>query len=165
MVNKLLDIGIIFKTEKLSYKGFQKMFGRSVGLRAPGMFISMLRRKAESASGLVEEFSCFKTRLSQTCHCGLRVKKKLSQRCHDCPCGVKAQRDLYSAHLARFVTHESLDISRAAKAWATTEPVLGRAISRLSQRANSRPWFASFGIKRQSPSHCQKGIVVCRGRG
>lgn len=67
MVNSILSEGDTFKLEKLSYKAFQKLYGRSVGKRAPGMFVSHLKRKAESAGGKVVEFPTYSTKLSQTC--------------------------------------------------------------------------------------------------
>ena len=97
------------------YRSFQKLYGKSVNRRAPGLFVSSLRRKAESAGGKVEEFSTYRTKLSQTCHCGKREKKKLSQRWPDCSCGVEAQRDLYNAYLAKFVEEENLDTFQAKK--------------------------------------------------
>lgn len=117
LINQILSYGNIIKTEKLSYKAFQKNFGKSVGFRAPGKFIEKLCRKAESANGRVIEFSTYKTKLSQMCHCGKQVKKKLSQRWHECECGVCAQRDLFSAYLALFVDNEKLNTSQAKNAW------------------------------------------------
>ncbi|XWK85928.1 MAG: transposase [Phormidium sp.] len=49
LVNEILSLGNIIKLENLSYKAFQKLFGKSVGKRAPGEFVSHLKRKAESA--------------------------------------------------------------------------------------------------------------------
>jgi hypothetical protein len=43
-VHELVAVGNTVVTEKISYKGWQKQYGRSVGLRAPGMFVEMLRR-------------------------------------------------------------------------------------------------------------------------
>src|SRR5215470_4955739 len=43
-VHELVAVGNTMVTEQISYKGWQKQYGRSVGLRAPGMFIEMLRR-------------------------------------------------------------------------------------------------------------------------
>ena len=116
----------------MSYKAFQKDYGKSVGSRGPGLFISFLRRKAESAGIEVEEFSTYKMFLSQRCHCGMRRKKKCSERWHNCSCGVCAQRNLYSAYLARFVEDDELDTSQALLAWAAAEPLLERAVSRLN---------------------------------
>jgi hypothetical protein len=43
-VHEIVAVGNTVILEKISYKGWQKQYGRSVGLRAPGMFIKMLRR-------------------------------------------------------------------------------------------------------------------------
>ena len=69
--------GNLIKTEKLSYVGFQKNFGKSVGKRAPGSLLEILRRKAANAGGEVIEFNTGTTALSQSCHCGNRQKKAL----------------------------------------------------------------------------------------
>lgn len=156
-INQLLGFGDYFKTEKLSYSSFQKNYGKSVGFRAPGLFVKMLKRKAERAGGKVLEFSTYKTKLSQTCHCTRQRKKKLSERWHSCECGVHAQRDMYSAYLAIFVNEESkLDTIQASKSWTVAESLLGRVVSSLEQRTSGKLCFSSFGLnlnKRQSPSH------------
>jgi hypothetical protein len=107
-----LKQGKHIKTEKLSYKAFQKMCpepakDQSVQNRAPGMFLEILRRKAENAGGSVTEFVTSTTKLSQYCHkCGKYNKKPLSQRVHTC-CNLNIQRDLYSAFLAGSVVEKS----------------------------------------------------------
>lgn len=68
LANRLLEQGSTIKTEKLSYKSLQKNFGRSVKVRAPGMFVSTLRRKAEGAGGGMVEIKTRHTRLSQFDH-------------------------------------------------------------------------------------------------
>ncbi|HEY9796530.1 MAG TPA: transposase [Leptolyngbyaceae cyanobacterium] len=103
LVNNILRTGDTFKLEKLSYKAFQKLFGKSVGKRAPGMFVSHLKNKAERAGGRVVEIPTHSTKLSQTCQCGRVKKKKLSERVHKCECGIQMQRDLYSAFLAKHI--------------------------------------------------------------
>jgi hypothetical protein len=63
--------------------------------RAPGLHVVMMRRKAESAGGdRLYELSTKTSALSQTCLCGNRKKKPLSQRVHRCECGIKEDRDL-----------------------------------------------------------------------
>jgi putative transposase len=160
LANKVLSLGSKIKTEKLSYKAFQKLFGKSVGKRAPGLFVEKLRRKAANAGGVVEEFSTYKTKLSQTCHCGKVQKKKLSQRWHICSCGVKAQRDLYSAFLARHVKNNYLNIRQVKKSWTTAELLLRHAMLRLEQTTNRELLLSSFGVhlrRRQSGSHAERG--------
>ena len=43
-VHEIVAIGNTVILEKLSYKAWQKQYGKSVGLRAPGMFVEQLRR-------------------------------------------------------------------------------------------------------------------------
>ncbi len=45
MANRILAIGTDIHTEKLSYRGFQKLYGRSISIRAPRTFLSILTRK------------------------------------------------------------------------------------------------------------------------
>jgi putative transposase len=84
LANQILAHGVLIKTEKLSYKAFQKLFGRSIGIRAPGLFVAILTRKAENAGGQVIAFNTRTTALSQTCVCGRRIPKRLSERVHVC---------------------------------------------------------------------------------
>ena len=134
MVNSILTQGNVFKLEKLSYKAFQKLFGKSVGKRAPGMFVAHLKRKAENAGGRVVEFPTYKTKLSQTCQCGQVKKKRLSERVHQCDCGVLAQRDLYSAFLSRNVYPETnlLQADLCLLHWSGVEPLLMAAWKRAT---------------------------------
>ena len=44
LVHQIVRVGNTIITEKLSYRGWQKRYGSSVGLRAPGMLIDHLRR-------------------------------------------------------------------------------------------------------------------------
>ena len=154
LVNRVLAMGNTINLEKLSYRAWQRNFGKSVGFRAPGMFVSILRRKAESAGGAVNEFPV-RNRLSQICHnCGESKKKSLSQRWHSCSCGIHAQRDLYSAFLAMNIVGNDLDISQAQFAWTGAEPLLCHAISRCDQTVIGKVRFASFGLNRsQNGSH------------
>ena len=144
MVNETLRMGNVFKFEKLSYRALQRMFGKSVNIRAPGMFFQELARKAESAGGEVLEFPTrLKVKgtetcvgLSSYCVCGEHRKKPLSERWHICSCGVRCQRDLYSAYLACFVKQIGqndfeLDAGTAARQWPGAEPLLQAASGRI----------------------------------
>ena len=155
MINRLLRMGDAFKLEKLSYRAFQRRYGRSVGMRAPGMFVERLTLKAESAGGEVFAFPTYTTRLSQICHgCGSVSKKPLSQRWHECECGIVAQRDLYSAFLATCVEDDRLNAARARTAWAGVDALLQAALSDARERAqpaNGQIAPSSFGLgQRQS---------------
>ncbi len=147
-INEIIAMGTRIQTENVSYKGWQKMFGKSINVRAPSMFMNSLKRKAENAGGYMKEFSTQTTKLSQTCHiCGEAKKKPLSQRWHVC-CGIKIQRDLYSAFLAKCVETDTsaLDIARAKQLWQGLEPVLSEAISRAKETAIGKVCPASFGF-------------------
>lgn len=172
LCNKILSIGNDIKTENLSYKSFQKNYGRSVTVRAPGMFVSQLTRKAENAGGSVELINTTTTKLSQTCICGKVEKKPLKQRHHICHCGTEMQRDLFSAFLARHCSNNTLDIRQAKQAWPSAEPLVRRAMSRLAETAIRGSMPASFGLSRSrscSPvkngsEHVEAGDVVAARR-
>ena len=87
--------------EDLSYKSLQKNYGRSVGNFAPSYFMKDISFKAESAGNDNVKIP-LTTALSQHCLCGVRKKKKLSERLHECECGCKAQRDVLSAYLGTY---------------------------------------------------------------
>jgi putative transposase len=158
MVNRILRMGDVIKMEKLSYRAFQRRYGRSVGMRAPGMFVVHMRRKAKacsprpSADASAYEFPTRPTKLSQTCHgCGAVEKKPLSQRWHRCECGVIAQRDLYSAFLARCVEGDRLNADRARREWSEgVDNLLQAALSDACQRWQAQP--ASGSGSRRLPS-------------
>ncbi len=132
LANRILGQGTEIHLEKLSYRAFQKRYGRSVKVRAPGAFVALLGRKARETGGGLIEISTRKTCLSQIDHTtGEYVKKPLSQRIHHFGDGITApvQRDLYSAFLARHCGPETLDIRQAIEAWPGAEPLLRRAMS------------------------------------
>ncbi|MEW6495350.1 MAG: transposase [Cyanobacteriota bacterium] len=149
LVNAILRTGDTIKLEKLSYKAFQKLFGKSVGKRAPGMFVSHLISKAERAGGKVVEMPTVTTKLSQTCHCGRVRKKKLSERVHRCECGVVAQRDLYSALLAKYIEPHTfvLQVSQLLADWQSAQLRLWAAwrTATDNQPATGRVLPSSFG--------------------
>ena len=160
LVNQVIAIGTQIKTEKLSYKAFQKMFGRSISVRAPKLFLSILTRKAESAGGGVEEFSPYHTALSQACICGRKHKKRLSDRVHACECGVVIQRDLFSAYLARHVKNERLQAAGAYEHWQGAEPLLRTAWQQAyNQPASGRRVPSSFGTYRSQSGSSEKGSL------
>ena len=138
LVSRILAQGTTVKTEKLSYRAFQKCFGRSTKVRGCGLFMATLRRRATEAGGGVLEFSTRKTRLSQFDHTtGDYVKKPLSLRIHVLRDGSgEIQRDLYSAFLARFVSRDTLDARKVAMAFPDAKPLLGQAASGWNQSAS-----------------------------
>jgi transposase len=155
LANEIVRMGNVFKTEAISGKWLQKLYGKSVGTRSPKMFIQMLKHKAESANASIIEFPTTTTRLSQTCVCGRVKKKKLSERVHSCECGAEAQRDLLSAFLAIFVEGENgnqqLQADHALAAWSGADKLLRMSWEKAEYAiGGTRP--SSFGGSRRSQS-------------
>jgi hypothetical protein len=168
LCNEILAQGKEIKTEKVSYVSFQKNFGKSVKVRAPGMFISLLTCKAENAGGSVTEINTQKTKLSQYDHtAGTYAKKPLSQRIHVFGDGKiePVQRDLYSAFLAKHCAKDSLDVLQVEQAWTAAEPLLRRETSRWKQSAKESRSSTFRGENRQSRSPVEANHTPRRGRG
>ncbi len=173
LVHQIISIGHHIHTEKISYKGWQKRYGKSVALHAPGMFIRMLGRTVASTGGTLHEVSTQKTKLSQYCHgCGKYEKKPLSQRWHRCTCGIgPVQRDLYSAFLIAHLETETTIPSIAHDAWEGAELRLRAAMEVLHQRAKEGQSLpGSVGISRagaclpKSLANAHLELVYRRGR-
>jgi len=128
IIHQIVAVGDTIIMEKLSYKAWQKQYGRSVGLRAPG----------PRTGGTLIEVPTRTTRLSQFCHgCGRQVKKPLSQRWHECQCGIgPIQRDLYSAFLAAYLDADHL-IPSCARYVIPWEAVCGEAAGRTRAGATT----------------------------
>lgn len=150
LANRLFTHGADIACEKLDYVAWQKNFPRSVRDRAPGLLVKMMRRKAESAGGdHLYELNPKTTALSQICLCGNRNKKPLSQPVHRCGCGIKEDRDLFSAYLGLHVRKEAdgldrLDLEAANHGWLLHRqdvdglPRSGRAVP-LNRRGRRHP--------------------------
>jgi hypothetical protein len=145
--NRVIERANTVKLEKLSYKAFQKLYGKSVGRKAPSMFVKMLKRKMMAYGGTVQEFSTYSTKLSQTCLCGTIKKKRLKDRWHVCECGIHAQRDLFSAFLAKHVTKShKLSLKEANKEWDKIKPLLETCVSDLKEMKKERKLISTFGV-------------------
>jgi len=151
--HEIVAVGNTIILEKISYRAWQKQYGKSVGLRAPGMFVAQLKRTVASTGGILIEVPTGRSKLSQFCHgCGRCVKKPLSQRWHHCACGVgPVQRDLYSAFLASTLDQDHLipSCARAIIHWEGAEARLQAAHERVLQRAKEGQSLPrSFGVPR-----------------
>lgn len=62
--------------EKLSYKAFQKMYGKFVGAYAPASFSNHLKDKLKLLAGKYQEINTYKTKLFQTYIFGSINKKE-----------------------------------------------------------------------------------------
>jgi len=164
MLNRILAQGNVIKLERLSYRAFQKTYGKSVGFRAPGTFVNNLRRKAANAGAEVDEFPTVTTRLSQVCLCGAIEKKPLSLRWHMCECGVgPIQRDVFSAWLARYVMNNKFDAGQAQAAWPGEDERLRVASSEIQPtmgQGQPKPNLA----RGQSRSPAQSGVRLSEAR-
>ena len=115
-------------TERLSIKTMtakgdrrKRGLNREILSTAPGLFLQLLRYKAEEAGSHFEEASTRRLKPSQTCHsCGRQVKKALSERSHTCPCGVSCPRDDNSALV---LLHYALSRQELAACGDTTRVV------------------------------------------
>jgi hypothetical protein len=154
LVHQIVRVGNTIITEKISYKGWQKRYGSSMGRCAPGMLIDHLRRTVASTGGTLHEVPTRTTKLSQYCHgCGRFVPKQLSQRWHQCACGIgPVQRDLYSAFLAAYLDPAADFIPSCARyviPWEGAEARLRAAHERAQERANEGQVMPrSMGIPR-----------------
>jgi transposase len=130
LAHEIVRQGNTFLLEKVSYRAWQRRYGRSIQQRAPGTFVEILTRLAASAGGKVLTVPTRSTKLSQTCQCGSIKKKPLSLRVHTCEhCGLQMQRDLYSAYLIRFGDPDThlLHADHAEEAWPGAESLLRAA--------------------------------------
>lgn len=134
-INNLLGKARRFRHDNVSVKSLQKNYGRSVGARAPGHFMSELLRKAERAGGSSKSINVRQLKTSQYDHStGEFHKKTLSERWHVFGDGRgRVQRDVYSAFLALHavetvdsdgVITEAHDRELLEKAWGLIAPVL-----------------------------------------
>jgi len=96
---KIINANGLIAVEDLNVKGLASgMLAKSVNDAGWTSFIDMLTYKAEEAGRLLVKVDPRGT--SQTCLCGAKVEKTLSQRWHECSgCGLSAQRDHVSAQL------------------------------------------------------------------
>jgi hypothetical protein len=176
-VHEIVAVGNTIIIEQLSYKAWQKRYGRSVGLRAPGMFVALLKRTVASTGGTLLEVSPRTTKLSQFCHgCGKTRKKPLSLRFHQCPCGIgPVQRDLYSAFLTAYLNprHPQPSCAQYVIPWEGAEARLQAAHERVQQRAREGQYLprslgcAQAGARRpSSPSQPtqESAFFLTRGR-
>ena len=158
LAHRVVAAGREVRAERVSVRAWQRVYGRSIGWRAPGACLRRIASMAASAGGGLRQFSTRSTRLSQTCICGARRKKALSERVHACPCGLTMQRDLLSAYLARHVSDDRLQAASASEGWQGAEQLLRAAWSLYQsatprRRAAKAPADAGQSGSRAQPVH------------
>lgn len=133
LANDVLRLGNVIKTEKLSYKAWQKLYGKSIKIKAPATFIAGLKRKAESAGGQLIELNTQKLKMSQYDHIsGEYTKKTLSERWHflggkTAESALLVQRDCYSAFLALCANENEHQSSQLHARWPVVKQLLEQA--------------------------------------
>jgi len=157
LVNQVFRMGDTVKMEKLSYRAFQRRFGKSVAKRAPGMFVERLRKRAEALGGVVVEFPTRHTRLSQFDHTSGEFHKdwsNLSVREKTLADGTIVQRDVYSAFLAMCIDADkhTLDADLTEDRWSGGGSPLRAAFSVILgdiQEVSGQHRPSSFGPRRR----------------
>lgn len=163
--NRLVSQANIFYVESMNFKALSKRaaktvydskgkakqksrFGKSIGNRAPAMFLEILERKLKLFGGELIKINTVKFKASQYDHIANRYKKKkLSQRWANVGSGV-IQRDLYSAFLLMNSNEEgtSADRMRCIKTYRNFKKQHDALIIDLE---NSKQYLPqSFGIKK-----------------
>ena len=118
LANSLLSIGDTFYTETMNFKGLQKRkretevsdktgkykrkkrFGKTLGNRAPALFLKILEEKVNRFGGIFKRINTRTFKASQYCHVRKDYfRKHLSERWHRIDEKTKIQRDIYSAFL------------------------------------------------------------------
>jgi len=118
LANNLLTLGDQFNIETMNFRALhlrkketerskktgkyirKKRFGKTIGHRAPAMFISILEEKVKRLGGTLLKVNTRKFKASQYCHKrNMYVKKPLSVRWHIIDSTTRIQRDLYSSFL------------------------------------------------------------------
>lgn len=66
LAHRIAQMGTTINIEKASFFAWQKQYGRSIGLRAPGMFVVHLTRIVAKTGGTLHEVSAYQTRLSHS---------------------------------------------------------------------------------------------------
>lgn len=163
LAKEIIRRGDDLRIEKVSYKSWQRCFGRSLGLRAPGRFVDTVKCVvARTRTAQLHEIPTFQTKLSQYCHhWGNYTRKPLSQRFHGCPhCGLGSdeliQRDLYSALLASVLDPIRLIFPSRGHLnmhWQSMEACLSAALEETREHASARGFLRRFGIP---------GVGACR---
>ncbi len=169
LANQIIRLGDDLRIEQVSYKGWQRCFGRSVGMRAPGRFVDAVKCVvARTRTVQLHEIPTFQTRLSQYCHrCENYTRKPLSQRFHCCPhCGrgldELIQRDLYSAWLASVLDPIRLTFPSGGQLgihWQSMEACLSAALEETREHASAQGFLRRFGIP--GVGACRPERLVC----
>ena len=167
LANQILGLENFIQSETLYYFSSQnKKYGKSVKVRASGMFVEQLRRKAESAGGEMIYLRTCSLKMSHYDHITeVCTKKPFSQRWHVLGDGSGVvQRDIYSAFLARCVMSNEHHSYHIETMWAARKPMLLQTGWLRSEPAKTEP---SGKITVATPLErvvCKRGLAIGHGR-
>ena len=130
LVHEIVAMGKTIITEKISYRAWQKQFGKSVGLRAPGMFIALLKRTVASTGGT-------QGARPHTQHQTLAVLSRLRPVCQEAVVAALAPVPLWDwANPARPLLGGSFRLSGSSRSSSLVCPI---AVRRRLGRSGTRP--------------------------
>ncbi|MGL4509944.1 RNA-guided endonuclease TnpB family protein [Cetobacterium sp.] len=161
LANEIISLGDDFFVEKMSFSGLQrrakrtevneqgkfkrkKRFGKSLGNKAPSMFLNILERKLLLRSLSLKKIDIWSVKASQYNHIeDSYKKKKLSARWNIIE-GERVQRDMYSAFLIMNVNEDlkSIDKNRCEETYKNFLKLHNEEIKRLIGNKN----LSSIGI-------------------
>jgi putative transposase len=126
--NLLMSMATDFKDDGVSIKALQKMYGKSVLKRQPGLFMSELTRKAERAGGKRTIINSYRLKTSQYDHStNTYTKKPRNQDVHVFGDGRgTVQRDYYSAFLALHSQGDEHEPELLEREWLKVVDKLGK---------------------------------------
>ncbi|WP_252225304.1 MULTISPECIES: transposase [unclassified Clostridium] len=165
MINKLLILGNKFYVEDMNYQALQKRaknttinektgkinkkkrFGKSLGNKAPAMFLTMLNNKLKYNNEQLYKIDTKKCKASQYNHfTGEYNKKELKNRWNK---DIEIQRDTYSAFLIMNVNEDLKSINRekCIKTYDNFKILHDKEIKRLKElKKNGIKLISSMGI-------------------
>lgn len=168
LANDILAMGNQIYIEPMNYKGLQKRaketqvdekgrykkkkrFGKSLANKAPAMFVTILKTKAEQHGGEVYEVDIMSYRASQCDHTtGEYTKHGLNDRWRILGNGDKVQRDLYSAFLIKNSnkTHDEIDLDKCSKTYDNFKKLHDKEIENIRNevKLRERKNISSYGI-------------------
>lgn len=117
-IKRVKEIAKEYKTvivENVSYQAWFTRYSKSMKIFTPGLFQNLLEKELELQGGKLEKLPLTYA-FSQTCYCGKKTKKPLSQREHECEqkgCPAqnkKINRDVFSGLLMLTVFENKINL-------------------------------------------------------
>ncbi|MGM8364055.1 RNA-guided endonuclease TnpB family protein [Virgibacillus sp. W0181] len=168
LANEILGFGNQFNIETMNFKALhlrkkettisaktgkyirKRRFGKTIGHRAPAMFVSILEEKAKRLGGSLLKVNTHRFKASQYCHQrNTYVKKPLSERWHRIDEGICIQRDLYAAFLLMNSNAKGTKADRK-KCLATFDSFKRLHNQEVRQIVNQQKIIFNSGIRFQS---------------